>query len=340
MSAETIEWLGANSLIGFTDKRGFAWHYREGHHNHFPEAIPRKKVIKLLSYPLAETSRVDSVVHVLTDDGVEERVFPTTNWKGIVRLDTGETFRYFKPTYQIHQPVEWCVRTLDRLMYGQLQLSSAIVLKGGAVTAVQAEFADTRVAGSTGAEPVKHRPYVTAATSHNGDMSTTFLRGTRIWVCDNTLAGALAESSALRHKVKHSSQSLSRISEVREDLDVAVEEVGDAVDLAIRELTSQHVSNSTFNAVVDAYTGESKAKEGRGKTIAGQKTKILKDLWKKDERVAPWKNSAWGVLAAFNTADHHIFGTDATRVSRNESRALSGERDKFDENILRLLASV
>lgn len=29
MSRETLEDLNANTLIGFTDKRGQAWHYRE-----------------------------------------------------------------------------------------------------------------------------------------------------------------------------------------------------------------------------------------------------------------------------------------------------------------------
>ena len=28
MSQETLAWLNTNVLVGFTDKRGIAWHYR------------------------------------------------------------------------------------------------------------------------------------------------------------------------------------------------------------------------------------------------------------------------------------------------------------------------
>jgi hypothetical protein len=116
--------------------------------------------------------------------------------------------------------------------------------------------------------------------------------------------------------------------------------VGDAFSEQVKLLTAQHVSNSRFNDVVDAYTGASKAKEGRGKTIADRKVKVLKDLWKHDERVAPWKNSAYGVLAAFNTAQHHYFGTEKTRVERNQQHVIEGKWNQFDDNVLRLLAAV
>ena len=41
---ETLQWLDENMLIGFTDKRGTAWHYRTdlqgAEPNHYPGAIP------------------------------------------------------------------------------------------------------------------------------------------------------------------------------------------------------------------------------------------------------------------------------------------------------------
>ena len=44
MSAETIAWLNNNVLIGFTDQRGHAWHYRasaeSAEPNHYSGAIP------------------------------------------------------------------------------------------------------------------------------------------------------------------------------------------------------------------------------------------------------------------------------------------------------------
>jgi hypothetical protein len=44
MSKETLQHLNANTLIGFTDKRGHAWHYRAEEQgdepNHYLGAIP------------------------------------------------------------------------------------------------------------------------------------------------------------------------------------------------------------------------------------------------------------------------------------------------------------
>src|SRR5690606_13296651 len=40
MSKETHEWLSNNVLIGFTEKRGNAWHYREGDQNHYTGPVP------------------------------------------------------------------------------------------------------------------------------------------------------------------------------------------------------------------------------------------------------------------------------------------------------------
>ena len=44
MSAETSTWLNTQTLIGFTDQRGHAWHYRADDQgdepNHYPSAVP------------------------------------------------------------------------------------------------------------------------------------------------------------------------------------------------------------------------------------------------------------------------------------------------------------
>ncbi len=44
MSKESLQWLNTNTLIGCTDKRGTAWHWRSEEQgeqsNHYPGAIP------------------------------------------------------------------------------------------------------------------------------------------------------------------------------------------------------------------------------------------------------------------------------------------------------------
>ena len=48
MSQETSQWLSTRTLIGFTDKRGNAWHYRAEEQgtepNHYPLAVPAEDV--------------------------------------------------------------------------------------------------------------------------------------------------------------------------------------------------------------------------------------------------------------------------------------------------------
>lgn len=332
MSRETLQWLNENSLIGFTAERGKAWHHLEGYDNHFEGAIPVERMLDLMSYPLAEGV---PTVTVLGDDGVT--TFEAKGHKGIVRVDTGEVFKFFREGYQIHQPREWLVQNLDTLTHGGLQLAAGLLLKGGAVASVQAELTDTREA----AEGVKHRPYITAATSMDGSMATTYLVGTRLWVCDNTLTYALAEKDALKHKVRHSSKSLGRMGEVRQNLGLVVEEVGDAIDQEIARLTAEYVSDERWREFTQALTEYNPDKPGKAATNAQRKIAQLNQMWNHDERVAPWKNSAWGVLSAVNTAEHHVFGTDGTaREQRNALRTVQGKWDAIDRNTLRVLASV
>lgn len=339
MSQETIEYLSENTLIGFTEARGAAWHYREGNDNHFPGAVPEERALALLSYPVVEGT-VTSTVIDQDEDG-----FPTIlsiedpTRKAIVRTDTQTILGIFKQGYQMHQPRQWCLENLDLILSGGLQIGSVVVLKGGAVAAVQAELPESRVATAPGAEPVEYRPFVTAATSFDGSIATTYGRGAQVVVCDNTLSVALRSFDAVT-KIRHSRFSLNRVGEIRTNLALVVEQAGDAFDAQFEALASQVVTDAKFAAIVDAFTGESRAKEGRSKTIAENKAKVLTNLWRNDNRVAPWKNSAYGVLAAFNTAAHHEFGADKTRLERNQQRVVEGKWDEMDSNILQMLASV
>ena len=48
MTRESIDWLNTNVLVGFTDRRGNAWHWRKGTDNHYADAIPVEEVRKRL----------------------------------------------------------------------------------------------------------------------------------------------------------------------------------------------------------------------------------------------------------------------------------------------------
>lgn len=339
MTTETLDWLADNSLIGFTEKRGNAWWdarggvTTDGIPNHFEGAVPIERVERLLEFELV---KADLTATYLDDAGVT--AVQVAGRQAIVRKDTGAVFGVFSEGYKIHPPKEWCVANLDLILDGGLQVGSAVSLRGGARVAVQAELEETREA----AEGVKHRPFLTAATSHDGSLATTYLTGTTVVVCDNTLSAALREKDAAKVKVRHSRNSLDRVGEIRESLGLIVEQVGDEFDAQVRELTSEYVSDSVWAAFVQAFSNPSgKELEGRSKTMADGKVAILNRLWNYDERVAPWKHSAYGVLSAVNTATHHEFGVKGmTRAERNAERTIAGEWDDLDAKTLRLLASV
>jgi phage/plasmid-like protein (TIGR03299 family) len=334
MSAETREYLSQNTLIGFTDKRGNAWHYREGDQNHFPGAVPLERVEALMNYPLAEAQLTATI---LGPDGVAS--YEVSDRKAIVRTDTGVVFGVFSTNgYKIHQPQEWLVDNLQTILDGGLQVGSAVLLKQGAVAAVQGELEDTR----DGVEGIKHRPCITAATSHDGSLATTYLTGTQVVVCDNTLSLALREQGAAKNKIRHSRNSLGRAGQVRENLGLVVEQVGDEFDAEVRRLLEDHVSDERWNDFTKAYSGyDEDAEEGRGKTMAQGKVAILNRLWTFDERVAPWKNTAYGVVAAVNTAVHHEFTIKGMeRAERNMLRTVNNEWAKVDDAALALLAQV
>lgn len=325
-----------STLAGFMEGRTWIGHADEA--QTFDGAVPREEALKLLSYPLAEAALTATV---LTEDGVQTIDMPDR--KAIVRTDTGVAFGVFKQGYKIHQPAQWCLDYVDLLLDGGLEIATVAVVNGGARVLLQAQMPETREATAPGAEPVAHRPWLSVATSNDGTIATTYGAGTKLLICENelSLAGFRSLINGLNsvHKVRHTSQSLGRIGEVRANLGLIAEQIDDKFDAEFRELVSEYVSDYQFNEIVKAYTGVEKAKEGRSKTIAEGKVKILNNLWRTDERAATWKNSAYGVLAAFNTAQQYEFGADKGRTERNQRQLIDGTREKYDANVLSLLAA-
>ena len=337
MSQDTTIAPRTSTLAGFMQGRTWIGHAEEA--RVFEGAVPREAALELLSYPLVEASLTATV---LSDSGVQTIEMPDR--KAIVRPDTGTVFGVFKSGYQIHQPAEWCLNYVDLLLDGGLEIATVALVNQGARVLLQAQLPEARTATAPGAEPVIHRPWLSVATSHDGSIATTYGVGTRLLICENELSlrGFRSLVSQLNsvHKVRHTSQSLLRIGEVRSNLGLVAERIDEQFDSEFRELVSEYVSDAQWMEIVKAYTGVDKAKEGRSKTIAENKVSVLNRLWTEDERAASWRNSAYGVLAAFNTAHQYEFGADKDRTERNQRQLIDGTRAKYDENILGLLASV
>jgi phage/plasmid-like protein (TIGR03299 family) len=335
MSAETMQDLNQNTLIGFTAKRGNAWHYRadlQGDQpNHYVGAIPVEDVLSRLFHWTALETEISHTV--LTADGVTKIV--DQERKGIMRSDTLKPFAVFKKGYQIHQHSEWLVDNVANLLDADLHIGSAGLLRGGGVAWVQIEMEETMSAAG-----LDFRPFFTAAGSLDGTLATTYQEGNQAVVCDNTLAAAMTEDS-LRVKIRHSKNSLGRIQEVRDALGI-VHSIGDDFARHVEKLAAEKVSDRRFQLWTAAFAGLTDEKlSKRSKSIAETKSEQLIQLWNHDERVNPWKGTALGVLQAANTWTHHLSTVrGATRAERNAERVVLGKIAEVDANALKILASV
>ncbi|WP_116202348.1 DUF932 domain-containing protein [Amycolatopsis circi] len=360
MSKETLTWLNNNTLVGFTDKRGKAWHYRASEQgaepNHYAGAIPVEDVNRRLFYwdavkgtamvtfdrPCTEHASAglfywtgrDGAAAVTFDDGdgmtlaSDDRRFP------VGRLDTGAIFGYFADGYEIHQYRDWLVSNVATILDDDLQIGSAGLLKGGAQAWVSVEVPEN----ITTPEGVEFRPNLLACTSLDGSLATTYKRTVTVVVCDNTLAAGLHEQGQ-QIKIKHSKYSQKRMTEVRDAL-VIVHTVADDFAEEVKTLCETDVSEKAWHAFLDAHAPiEGKSK--RSATLASTERAELSRLWNFDDRVAPWKNTAYGVVQAVNTYTHHaqpIRG--ASRPERNMVRAVTGGVDKLDAQTVATLDMV
>lgn len=335
MSKETLQHLNNNVLVGYTDKRGNAWHYKADEQgdepNHYAGAIPIDDVKRRLFDWQGIEGTITATA--LTDDGVITTVSETD--KAIMRSDTGDILGIFKQGYSVHQYADWLVDNVEIVLGAQLQIGSAGLLKGGAQAWVQIEMPETL----TGAEGVEYRPFLTAATSMDGSLATTYLTGAQVVVCDNTLSAALGGADA-KVRLKHTRNSADKSEQIREGLGL-VEAVAANFEAQLTDLTSQYVPESKWQEFVQAYAYVVPGSTERMRNAQLRKQGELNSLWQQDPRVAPWKNNAYGVVAAVNTYEHHVKNVKGvSRAERNASRVVMGGHDKLDRGTLALLATI
>lgn len=351
MSRETIQHLNTQTLIGNTDHRGHAWHYRAeeqgDENNHYPGPIPVEDVRRRLFDWQAVSRRVaveipcdiGEMTHI-SDDGTPMRWTVQTDKQAIARDDNHDVMGIFAQGYLMHQYEEWLLTTVANLLDDDLGVSSAGLLKGGAIA-----WVEVSVPESIGTpEGVEFRPNLLATTSFDGSIATTFKRTITDTVCDNTREQALAESGQA-YKVKHSRFSRVKLMEAREGLAI-VHSMTDEYKREISQLCSMKVSPKQWQTFIDTYASRNhhvtgKQLTGRSLTMVDKKRDSLKRLYAHDERVAPWAGTAWGVMAAVNTWEHHektVRG--AERAERNMLRTVTGDFGKTDRDVLEHLQVV
>lgn len=356
MSSETMQWLNTQTLIGFTEKRGTAWHYRaedQGDEtNHYPGAIPVEDVERrlfhweALSRPVATTlpcELTDPLLAGLDPKGIPYKLLWIEGEQRIVRPDTEVAFGNFKSGYTRHQYREWLLDNVGTILDDELGISSAGLLRQGAQAWVEVSVPDTIETP----QGVTFRPNLLAVTSMDGSLATQYGRKVTDTVCDNTMASALGEKDQ-KIKFRHSKYSALKAGQAREALQM-VYSLADDYIAQLEALDRIAVSEAAWKKFLDAHVltdASGKVRtwaelEGRSKTMAQGKWDGLMKLYRHDQRVAPWAGTAIGVVKAVNTFVHHEgIVRGATRAERNMASAIEGKFDALDQDTLDTLMGV
>jgi phage/plasmid-like protein (TIGR03299 family) len=323
MSTETIEWLNQNVLVGFTEKRGEAWHYRAGSQNgetnHYKGAIPIEDVRRRLF----SWKAVTMPTYIQLPNGELSEV---PNKKAIVRDDTYEVLGVPSSSYEPHQYEDALLEKVSQVIDdSDLAIGSAGLLKGGAVAWVQIEMPE-----NVKVSDVEFRPHLLATTSFNGSIATTYKRTVTVVVCDNTRAMALREEGQ-DYRVRHTANSQMILGEARSALQV-VFNLGESFTKEIEQMLALKVSDDDYNRFLDVIVPRPVNKSKQAETKVERDRLDYLTLWSSDPRVAPWKNTGFGVIQAVNTYRHHLRPTRGStmRVERNMMDTLTGVTELSD----------
>lgn len=346
MSRETMEWLNTMTRIGYADKHGRAWHYDGSAQNHFDGPVPLASVMELLGWEPRVAQPQVSYTDI-TEDGVTTHVIVDQGRKAVIRPvgtlgpdDKGAVLYYPRPGYPIRGYSDWLVSKVGTLLdtnTDDLAIYSAGMLRKGAQAWVQIMLADTLMA----ANGIEVNPFLLAVSSLDGSRATSYSTGNNLAVCDNTVQLALSASAQSGTLVKFKKTSNSdananqRILDARDALNIVLS-TGDDIIALINALDAVKVTDRQWTQflevhapTVDPVTKESKS--GRGLTLAKNEQDALDNMYKFDNRVAPWQGTAFGVMQAVNTFTHHessIRGME--RAERNADRMVSGEWADLD----------
>lgn len=331
MSRESLSWLNENTLIGFSSKRGKAWHWRQGNDNHYPGAIPVEDVRKRLFDWTAEEKtiyvegRLSGVGHVRVSD-----------FKAWVHPVTGEVLGVHKKTRALHQYAPWLLDVTADMLDDDLQVGSAGLLRGGRIAWVQVEVPDIIETP----EGVRFRPFILARSSMDGSVATTFSRSVTNTVCDNTMAIAATEHGGQRITFRATGNSDVKLGEAREALGI-VYTAADDFAAQVATLTATTFTERDFDKLLKLEVPGEKPEFGAKKREVTQWEKVqekrtyMRDLYRFDERVAPWTGTAFGAWQAFNTYDQHERKIrSANRVERNQFQLVKGQQDRVDAKVL------
>lgn len=362
MSAETMEWLRSNIRIGYTSERGPAWWHGEGYMadgSHFDGPVPVEEVTHLFDVPFIEAQHHAVQVEYFHTDGCQETgklyagcdcprsetTYVDKTRKNIVSPDDGFVHGTFKLGWQLHGYQQWTADQIASILdqsRGELGTASVGLLQNRSVAFMQAKLAGTALkVGGYG-----FAPYIVAATSVNGSLSSTYGVGVDGVVCDNTLAN-FWQTAIKMLKVKHSRNSAGRLADVRSALGLVYQAADDFAAVAAR-LQDVTVTEADFaawrNEMAPIPARDPKSSTGGAKyTNAVKVNDRYTDLWTYDPKVKPWAGTAFGIVQLDNTYrtwDRNVSGAAGGRIERNMLNMVSGTTAREDSAALAALAKV
>lgn len=240
--------------------------------------------------------------------------------------------------YGIHQFSEVLLNNLLTLIdtpSSDLEIVGAGLLSNGAVGWVQVHAPTMTVTGDDMA------PTITLATSHNGTFATQYRVGMFRFACSNQL-GALHKSNKSVYKLRHTMNSRVRFTEARAALGLLHTQT-DELSREVQSLIATRVTDAQFGAIRMALDPRP---VGNDVSVAAMtrwenRRSAIRNLWNEDERVAPYRGTAWGVVQAYSTWRQNIQSFRATtdtgritRTGRNMQDFLSGRTGTHDRRVI------
>lgn len=343
----------AHALIGNTDKRITWIGQTDGTLPTYPGPIPVAEVEKRLFDWHAVSVPSGNFIpcglgeaNFILPDGRPCKAVVTDGAQGIVRSDDGTELGRHKSGYRIHDYKQWCIRNVSTVVQGALVINNALTLKNGAQAALDIALDETMHDDSTGLD---FWPFLLAQTSLDGSIATTYSVFNRVLRCDNMFQSLKrsARDAGRQYKIRHTAHSMSdvHITGVRQALSV--------LDLAAHEMTaSLHllsgitVTRPQWLKVLDIIEPPAPADSTKVKvTKTENRRDLLDSIYRGEGELGalngPFAGTAFGVVQASNTYEHHGVGVRGTsRIERVYDRAIRGEFAESDARALDALSSV
>lgn len=352
MGYHTSRYYNLHCFKGNTKKTGFAWWYDQSLENpnnpsHFDGPIPLSLLRKEFGWNAEESVKLVAIFEIPNEDGdMITYEVPVDNFKALGRGDwiqngipddeeAGASKILDVPTidYGAHQLQDVFIKNVSELVGGdgEIILESFGSLKWGRRAFASVSVPENLLNIDAN---LAFRPIMTIVTSFDRTMATKYVRTYGIPVCDNTVNWELAKAGEKdgHFVLRHSKNSASRLLDAKKTLGL-LNEQADEMNIWITEQQGIEVSEAHFikwldvmipipeptkkTITVTSIQGEQVQTEKvsyNAQTIALKKRDKLVEMWDRDDRVAPWKNTRLGIFQLWNTFQHHEVSVKATKA--------------------------